>query len=216
LLIGDLAQVVLRLVLEVQRRHVIEHQSAGAGGPCGVRPAGRGQLAAVVAAACAGQGGVQGVHVRGTHAQVVQDAHGVGLADRLDHPCQHELHERLVVQDGEPEPLVGIDQHVPQDLAGAGHDPRPRPHGRRRRVQAEVQLVLPGVQPLPGDLHQHRELGLIVRRAKVLDDPAHPGTLVHDLHGRRPRRGLHLPHERGHIVRIPGTLSAPDQPPTRP
>src|SRR5450756_533412 len=70
LLIGDLAQVVLRLVLEVQRRHVIEHQSAGAGGPCGVRPAGRGQLAAVVAAVGAGQGGVQGVHVRGTHAQV--------------------------------------------------------------------------------------------------------------------------------------------------
>ena len=95
-------------------------------------------------------------------------------------------------------------------------DPQPRPHGRRRRVQAEVQLVLPGVQPLPGDLHQHRELGLIVRRAKVLDDPAHPGTLVHDPHGRRPRRGLHRPHERGHIVRIPGTLSAPSQPPTRP
>src|SRR5271169_7042421 len=44
----DLAQLVLVAALEVQRRHVVEHQGGAAARAGRVRPSGRGQLPAVV------------------------------------------------------------------------------------------------------------------------------------------------------------------------
>lgn len=64
--------------------------------------------------------------------------------------------------------------------------------------RAQVQALLARVQPLPGDLHQQRQLHVVMRRPDVLDPDDLPSPLVHDLHGPRPRGRGHLPHERGH------------------
>ncbi|MEO3939241.1 hypothetical protein V3N99_21205 [Dermatophilaceae bacterium Soc4.6] len=47
-------------------------------------------------------------------ADLVEHAHGVGLARGLDDPGQHQLLEGPVVDDVEPEPLVNRRQDLPQ------------------------------------------------------------------------------------------------------
>src|ERR1022692_3862151 len=66
----DLAQLVLVAALEVQRRHVIEHQRGGP--PAGrVRPGGRSQLPAVIAGLRAGKGPEQRAQAHRRRADLV-------------------------------------------------------------------------------------------------------------------------------------------------
>jgi hypothetical protein len=43
--------------------------------------------------------------------------------------------------------------------------------GRLGELQAQVQLLLPGAQPLPRDRLQQFQLGVVMRRPDVLDLP---------------------------------------------
>jgi hypothetical protein len=103
-------------------------------------------------------------------------------------------------------------------LASTGTpDGRARTRGRfriRDGVQAQIQDMVPGMQPVLGDVDQHRELDLVVRRAHVLHDPTDPAALLHDLHRSGTRGRLHLPDEPRHPHRLP--ISAPKRPPTEP
>ena len=109
----------------------------------------------------------------------------------------------------------------PQAEARRGRLRLPRAHDLARVFEGEMPGYSYGRQGNPTataleskvSLHQQRQTELIMRRADVLHDPPYPGPLLHDLHCRRSRRGLHLAHERRHIVRPPAPLCAPNQPP---
>jgi hypothetical protein len=66
---------------------------------------------------------------------------------------------------------------------------------RARRVRPRlVHLDLPAVPVRPRlTTHQHRELGVVVGMADVLDTDHPPAPLVHDLHRPRTGGGGHLP-----------------------
>ena len=132
------------------------------------------------------------------------------LRGRLHAPGQDHRGERLIVQDVEPQLGIRIGQDLPQHLRRRpGHHRLPgRARARgyfriRDGVQAQIQDLLPGMQPLLRDLDQHRELDFVVRRAHVLHDPTDPAALLHDLHRGRTRSGLHLPDEPRHPPRLP-------------
>ena len=69
-----------------------------------------------------------------------------------------------------------------------------------------------------GHLEQQRELVVRVGRPDVIDAQHTPTTLVHDLHSRRARGGLHPTHEHAHPATLPTQTSHvsdhgdPDQP----
>lgn len=116
-------------------------------------------------------------------------------------------------------PIEHFSVHKPMHVAAAyGY---PDAHDLARVFKGEMPGYSYGRQGNPTataleskvTLHQQRQTELIMRRADVLHDPPYPGPLLHDLHRRRSRRGLHLAHERRHIVRLPAPLSAPNQPP---
>ena len=52
----------------------------------------------------------------------------------------------------------------------------------------QVEAELAGVEPLPGDLLEHRQLSVIMGRANVLDAARPLPGGVHDLHRTGPRR----------------------------
>ena len=84
-------------------------------------------------------------------------------------------------------------------------------------VQArQVEAELAGVEPLPGDLLEHRQLSVIMGRANVLDAARpHPGG-VHNLHRTGPRRRPDRANVRTHtptLVRTP-THATPTIPTT--
>src|SRR5665647_730002 len=103
LLIGDPAPVVLLTVLEVQGRHVIEHQDGPPARADRVRPRGRGQLPAVVAGLRAGQGPEQGPQTDRRCSDLLQDSHDLSLRCRLHDPCQDHRPEPVITQHVEPE-----------------------------------------------------------------------------------------------------------------
>ena len=109
----DLAQLVLVLVLEVQRGDVVHDERGLAAGAGRVRQARLGQRAAVVTLLTALQAAVDRVQRRRAHPDLVQHAHGVGLAGRLDDARQHERTEHLVLQSVEPELAIRPGEHLP-------------------------------------------------------------------------------------------------------
>ena len=115
---------------------------------------------------------------------LVQDPQAVLLACRLDDPGQHQLPEDLVPAGGVIEaqdPVSPLDR-VDQVTHTRGGD-RQRP-ARGRAVQPEVKLRLPGRHPLTGRRLQRLELGLVVRRADVLDVPRPAPRRPDELHRR--------------------------------
>lgn len=69
------------------------------------------------------------------------------------------------------------------------------PFAIRECIQPQIQDPLASMQPLMGNMDQHRELDLVVYRPHMLHDPTDPTTLDHDLHRSRTRSRLHLANE---------------------
>ena len=132
----------------------------------------------------------RGIRRRGV-ADFLQGPQRVLPARGLDDPRQHELPEYLVVPCGlrEPERVIGSARGVPQVAHPRGGDlQRAR---RTRHAQAQVEFQLPG-RELPDRGPQRLELGVVVRRADVLDLPRPPLVEPHDLdRGRPAARWLH-------------------------
>ena len=175
-------QLVFLLGLEVQRRDVV-HDHRCPPRTAGVGHTGLADLVAVVTLHAPVQAAEDRPQSRRGHADLVQDADRVGLARRLDDPRQHQPLERLVADDGEPQALVGAAQHIPQQPAAHPRDPRTRPRTRtrarapRRAGRGQVEGVLPGQKALPGDLHQHSQLAVVMRGTDVLDPDDLPALL---------------------------------------
>jgi len=87
---------------------------------------------------------------------------------------------------------------------------RPR-SPRRRAIQAEVELVLPGSQPLTANGPQQLQLDLVMGRPDVLDLPRPTATGVHDLHRAGTRRRPHRTDVRGHRPTIEPRLVPPSE-----
>ncbi len=125
-------------------------------------------------------------------ARLLQDPQAVQLADRLDDPRQHQVPENLV-----PARRVLEPQHSVRVLQSIQQVPHPRGRDRQRPaargLKSQVKLQLARGQPLPGSGLQRVQLGLVVRRAEVLDLARPPPRRVHDLHRRRARLRLHRP-----------------------
>jgi hypothetical protein len=138
---------------------------------------------------------------RRRHAGSLQHPQRVQLAGRLDDPRRDQLEEHLIPARGRIQA-----QHPPGTLQRVQQAPPPRRRdrqrpARRRGVQAQVQLTLPGRQPLPRDRLQQLQLTIVMRRADVLDLPRPAVRGVHDLHRDRARRCPDRPH-----IRHPPTL----------
>ena len=99
-----------------------------------------------------------------------------------------------------PNPSASIDpvQGLPQQPCAGRLDHR-RPGIRSTGGgRVELQHLLASVQAFPRELLQQRELIVVVRGTDVIDPLHDPAALVHDLHRRRARGGLHPAHERAH------------------
>ena len=200
-LLGEpgLAESVALIGLEVQGRDVVEHEGRPA--QPGMRRARGGQLLPERLLRIDRQAPLERRIRRRRDTGFLQHPQRVELAGRLDDPRQHQLLEGLIAAAGPVK--AQHPERMPQRVQQAAH-PRRRDRQRpalRRRIQAQLQLALPGCQPLPGDRLQQLQLAIIVRRADVLDLPRSPMRGVHDLHRDRARRRLHRPE-----IRHPATL----------
>jgi hypothetical protein len=206
LLIGDLAQLVLTLGLEVQRGHVVEHdRQAPVAGGAGV--AGLGDHGPVVALDHSLEAAHERHPVRGRDPELGQNPDCVELAGRLGHPGQHQLPERLVAEPVQPEGVVQAGQDLPQDEQGGALDHRRHPSPARATV-VQVQGQLPGMATFLGHLEQHGQLVLGVGRTDVLNAQHPTAPLLHDLDRGRARGGHHTPHEHAHTARLPTRTQA--------
>ena len=192
-----LAEPVTLVGLEVQGGDVVEHQGGRAEPDLvGTR---RGQPLPPLGLGIDGQPPFDRRIRRRRNPELVQHPDRVELADRLDHPGQHQLLKQLVgAGPVQPERPVGGAQRLPQVPGLTGHD--------RRLVVTElpvveVQDVLVEVQPLLGDGFQHLDLARRVSRPDVLDLSRPPPVRVHDLDRDRTTSGLHRPHI-GHHDRL--------------
>ena len=192
--VADLAQLVLLLGLEVQRRHVIQAQrDIPAGG--GMREARGRDLVAVTPFLAAAQGPEHGAQRAVLDADLFQHTHRVRLACRLHDPGQHELLERRIVHDVEPEPVVHAHQHVPQHRRPLPDD-HPQPALVLHPRDLQIQRLLTRLQSPTGLGQQHRKLGLRPRRPHVLEDVVAPVAALSDLDLRGARAASRLPNER--------------------
>jgi hypothetical protein len=186
--------------LEVQRGAVIQHQRQPPGRRGRRMPhTGGRQPAAVVPFDTPDQDTKDRAQRRRRHTNLGQHPQRVGLGGRLDDAPQHQSLERLIGDRIEPEPVICLAQHTPQQQRGSTHHestagyPRPatRPGGhgtkqltlieptgpvsdvldadRRLGQRPEIKLTLPRMQPPPGYLQQQRQLSISMRRADVLD-----------------------------------------------
>jgi hypothetical protein len=151
----DLAQLVLTFDLEVQRCHVVEHDRQ-ARGPGGVPVTGLRDHGPVVPLGHALEAAHERHPMRGRDPDLGQDADGVQLAGRLDHPGQDQRPERLIAETIQAEVVVDAGQDLPQDQRGCALHHRRRPRSARAGV-AEIQSQLPGIAAFPGDQQQHGE-----------------------------------------------------------
>lgn len=187
------------LRLEVEGRHVVQHQGhVPTGG--GLGEAGGRDLVAVSALPTPLQRRGERVAVRRSQSQFGQHPHRIGLTGRLHQAREHQLEERLVPDNVEPELSPSSLNHLDQD-------PRALPdHDRLTRTalsQAQIQLALALMHLLAAGLHQHRQLSLRMRRPKMLDHLVPPANTLSDLHRRRSRRRPHLPQEHHEKARYP-------------
>jgi len=93
----DLAQLVRTSGLEVQRCHVVEHNRQ-ARGPGGVPVTGLRDHGPVVPLGHALEAAHERHPMRGRDPDLGQDADGVQLAGRLDHPGQDQRPERPIAE----------------------------------------------------------------------------------------------------------------------
>jgi hypothetical protein len=189
-----LAEAVTLVGLEVERADVVEHQGRrpqrrvlGAGGrePLPPRVFGVDRQAAIH----------RGIRGR-LDADLLKHPQAVLLAGRLDDPRHDQLPEHVITTGGllETERLVGPAQRVPQTPHPRGHDLQRATNGSLG--QPEVELALPGRQPLPRRRLERLQLELVMSRPQMLNRAGTAPRRVHDLHRRRSRRGLHRPHVR--------------------
>jgi hypothetical protein len=194
-LLGEpgLTEPVALVNLEVQRGHVIDHQR-GRPQPHVRRACPREPLPPLIAGVT-GQPPHDRAIAGRDDPELVQHPDGVQLADRLDHPSQHQSLEHLVVAACrvEPEPGVGQTQPIPQ-MPGPGRGDRQRL--TLRPAVTKVETVLVRVQPLPGDRLQRFHFLRRVRRPDVLDVAGPAPIGVHNLHRGRVTRRLHRPDKR--------------------
>ena len=142
----DLAELVLVLNLEVQRRAVIKDQRHLPSRRLGrMRQAGRRHAAAVVPVDAAGQRPEHRAQRRTLDADIAQHPQRVGLRGGLDDPPQHQVLERLITDDVEAEPVIGLSQHIPQQQRGRPDHPAAShqrstatPVGGRRSSQRQL------------------------------------------------------------------------------
>lgn len=174
-----------------------------------MRQGGGGDLAAVVALHAAGQGPEQGAPAGGGDAQTGQHAGDLGLGCGLDQAGQDHPRERRIAFNGgvEPQALISAREDLPQQRRAPMPCHRP---GRASRDPEGIEIqhaLTRGLRdPAAPDLHQRRQLGLVVGRAQVLHDPAHPALPGHDLYRRGPRRGADLTQIRAHTPDPTGPL----------
>jgi hypothetical protein len=205
------AEPVPGVGLERQRRHVVEHR-AGRAQPS-VRGARCSQLLSPRLLREHGEATLDGRIRRRRDTRLLQHPQAVELAGRLDDTGQHELPEHFVPACSLPEPkhLVGVHESAPELTHPRRSDQQRSTRtllGGLGSLQAQVELVLARGQTLPGDRPQDLQLGIIVRRAEVLDVPRPPPRGAHNLHRRRTRRGLHRAHLRGHQPTLRPGISA--------
>ena len=94
----DLSETVFLLCFEISGRDVIEEETDSRGGhgvvealACDFRP--------VVTVSCAGQTVEESVVVGRINAEFGQDTEAIGLRRRFNQTSQHELKERLIIND---------------------------------------------------------------------------------------------------------------------
>ena len=214
--VADLAQPVLVLGLEVERRDVVEHERDVPAGQH-VGEAQLGETVTVVPIEAAAQCALARGQARRDPAHLCQHPVRIQQAGGLDHPGDHHVTEHLITQRVEPEIRIHPGQHVIQQGRRRLQRPRPRHHrpgptcrpaaGQRRlsrgrdhrgppglRSDPEVEHALPVVlKQAPGLLHEQPELSLIAGRAHMPHDPAPARHRLRDLHSRRSRRRTHPP-----------------------
>ena len=195
-----LAEPVTLVGLEVQRGHVVEHQRRRA--QPDMRGARRREPLPPLLGRIAGQPPVDRRIARRGDADLVQHPDRVQLAGRLDQPGQHQRLEHLVPTAGgiEPQAPDTPGSTRPTAAATGSTGSAASPH---RLAVTEVEGVLAGVQPLPGDRLQHLHLLWGVRRPDVLDLARPAPVGVHDLHRGRLAGRLHGP-DVGHTHRLEG------------
>jgi hypothetical protein len=215
--VADLAQPVLVLRLEVERRDVAEHQRDVAAGQH-VGEAQPGEPVTVVPVEAAAQCALARGQARRDPAHLCQHPVRIQQAGRLDHPGDHQVTEHLITQRAEPEIRIHPGQHVIQQARRRLQRPHPRHHrpGTRRRPAAEqhrpargrdhrglpglrsdpeIENALPVVlEQAPRLLHEQPELRLVAGRAHMPHDPAPAPHRLRDLHSGRPRCGTHPPN----------------------
>ena len=219
--VADLAQPVLVLRLEVERRDVIEHQRDVPAGQH-VGEAQPGEPVTVVPIEAAAQRALTRGQARRDPAHLCQHPVHVQQAGRLDHPGDHQVTEHPITQRVEPEIGIHPGQRVIQQARGRLQRPRPRrrrpgtrcrpaaeqhrpPRGRDHRdppglrSDPEIENALPVVlEQAPRLLHEQPELGLVAGRAHVPHDPAPTPHRLRDLHSGRPRCRTHPPNPGHH------------------
>lgn len=156
-------QGVLVVVLEVQGRHVVHHKRRRPGRVQRVRQAGARDLVAVAALVGTLERRVDRLLVRGLNSEVLEHPDRVDLRRRLDEARQHELHEHLVVDDVEAQPLVRVGEDLPQQRTRGLHDAGTALPVHDLALEVEIQFALTCVEFLASDLHQYRQFGLAMR-----------------------------------------------------
>ena len=157
---SGLAESVTGISFEVQRRHVVKHQSRRT--QRGVSRARSRKRLLELRFGIHRQPTVQ-CRIRGAgYAGLVENSQRVSLAGGLDDPRQHQLSEHLIPVGGlvEAQQVVGTAQRVPQLRRARGGD-RQR-LGRRLRRHAEVEFGLSGGQSLASCGFQDRQTGRVV------------------------------------------------------
>ena len=139
---ADLAQLVLVLGLEVERRHVVQAQRDVSAAQ-GMSEAGRGDRAAVVALLSTLQRAEHRAKRDVSDPEIAQHPDRVGLRGRLYQSSQDELLERLISNDVEPEVGVRVLEHVPQDGTGLARDHARTRHAAHVGLGEESQRLLP-------------------------------------------------------------------------
>ena len=192
LAVADLAEVVFLLCLEVERGDVVQHQADVTVDGGVVEARGRDPIA-VVERGTSAKSRSEGVAMRGSNTQLAQDTHSLTNRGRLHDPGQHELEERLVIDDVEPQRAPSSGNDVDQGPRGLRLD---HPDAVIRcRLHAEVELALALVQPGTSDLHQDREFGIGVGRPEMIHDDVATAFAASDLNRGGTRGRLHLPQE---------------------